>query len=280
MLEPGSAVAEPQSTVIEQETLPRQEPAPFGLLGSIEFETFGNRFLDDWQSVTRRYRSQRSLYADCVEGRSTHCAPRLVKWRKLIASLRSLPPMQQIRRLNRQINNLVRYADDRKAFGRLDYWADPVEFIRSGGDCEDYATLKFFSLLELGFRHEHMRIAIVKDVRRNLLHAVLSVSVGETTYILDSLYHHAAEEKYLLKYKPVYSYNLKKTWSHIVTRQIRVKYVEHHFGGPEPKAVSLRSSPMLPQREPRPAEVQESRLDICTVGCGRDIAVYGLAKAS
>lgn len=266
-------------TESRQKLLARAQPK-FGLLGSIEFETFRNRFLDDLQSVSRRYRLQDSLYRDCAAGGRSNCPSRLRKWRRLIASLRELTPELQVARLNRSVNKLVKYADDWKVHGRLDYWADPLESFRRGGDCEDYATLKFFSLLELGFKQEDMRIAIVKDVRRNLLHAVLSVRMGERTVILDSLFHHAAEEKYLLKYKPVVSFNLKRSWSHIVTRQIRVKYVRHHFSDPKPQTISSRPSPLLPESKAQATPVQESRLDACTVSCGGDMALFGWTKST
>lgn len=279
-IEPGAGSGQPKLKSEGRQKLPSPAKPAFGLLGSIELETYQNRFLNDLQSVSRRYHRQNLLNRDCTAGGRSVCSPRLKKWRRLIASLRPLTPEQQVARLNRSVNKLVKYADDWKVHGRLDYWADPLESFRRGGDCEDYATLKFFSLLELGFRHEDMRIAIVKDVRRNLLHAVLSVTLGERTVILDSLFHHPAEEKYLLKYKPVISFNLKRSWMHIVTRQIRVKYVRHHFSDPKTQTISSRPSPLLPQSKAQSTPVQESRLDACTVSCGRDMALFGWTKST
>ena len=60
-----------------------------------------------------------------------------------------------------------RYANDKDYvldldhYGVDDYWAVPREFLPLGGDCEDYAITKYFSLRWLGFTGDELRVVIV-----------------------------------------------------------------------------------------------------------------------
>ena len=70
--------------------------------------------------------------------------------------------------------NRVAYVTDLSNYGRSEYWASPDEFVKNGGDCEDYAIAKFFALKSLGF--EDMRIvAYTKPTGQ--AHAVLVVKL-------------------------------------------------------------------------------------------------------
>ena len=50
------------------------------------------------------------------------------------------------------------------------------------------------------------------------------------TYILDNLNSYAVEHQHVLKYVPLYSANLDAQWVHIVTTQIRARFVSHVMG--------------------------------------------------
>jgi predicted transglutaminase-like cysteine proteinase len=101
-----------------------------------------------------------------------------------------------------------------------------MEFLDRNGDCEDFAIIKFFSLLELGFTNDQLRIVVVKDTQRNVVHAVVSVSIGGRVYLLDSLFAEPVPHEYVLHYVPVYSVNLDTRWAHFVTPQIRNQFLD------------------------------------------------------
>ena len=211
---------------IKPQVLPAPEPErfDFGIFGSVPLQTPTHRFRQSWESVLARIEQERALYSLC-ETASPHCPPKLTAWRRIVKSMHGLPPMEQLRRVNTAINGLVKYADDIKVFGKRDYWASPVEFVSGRGDCEDYAVLKFLTLLELGFDNEQLRVAVVKDRRRRVLHAVLTVSLDGKVYVLDSLYGAVVEHQYVLKYVPIFSTNLDRQWVHVVTNQIRARFI-------------------------------------------------------
>lgn len=216
-----NAVESPQGL---KSALPNQPGFAFGILGSLELKTAKHRFQKDWRDMLVRYEGERALYERCSEG-GENCPPKLRQWRRLINELRGLPKSEQLTKLTRSLNRMVPYTEDSAAFGKKDYWATPVEFFRNGGDCEDYAIVKFLSLLELGFDNDQLRVAIVKDKRRRLMHAVTTVRIDDRVHILDNLNDHPVQHQYVLKYVPIYSANLDAQWAHIVTNKMRAAFV-------------------------------------------------------
>ena len=105
-------------------------------------------------------------------------------------------------------------------WGVPDYWATPLELIGSnGGDCEDFAIAKYFTLRELGIPDERLRITYVKAYLRasNQVqsHMVLSyyASPDAEPLLLDNLtdaIQSAAQRSDLL---PTYSFNAAGLWS-------------------------------------------------------------------
>ena len=158
----------------------------FDIFGSFAFKTQSSSFAPQWKAVLERVRIERPFYEACGEA-SAACPRALVKWRQELNRLRPLPRLVQLRRLNRLVNHLAAYADDNVTFATRDYWASPLELLKGKGDCEDFAIFKFFALLELGFKNDQLRVAIVEDQHRNLLHAVLTAEISGKVYVLDSL---------------------------------------------------------------------------------------------
>lgn len=234
MLATAPASAFPNIGVNLKEAIQKQEEVAgkpnigpdfgFGILGSFEFKTPNHRFKSNWHGVLDRIRQETDEYAKC-DLQLAGCDPRIGKWRKLVAGLKGQPADVQLTRLNKAINRMARYTDDSKVFGKKDHWATPVEFLRGRADCEDYAVVKFWSLLELGFRNDQLRLAVVRDRRRGIMHAVVTVDIGNRKVVLDSLFDHVVDERYILKYAPIYSANLEHEYAHIVSKQLRVAYL-------------------------------------------------------
>lgn len=221
------------------------------LLGSLEFKTERTPYQAAWSSLLSRMTKETPLYAACRNG-SASCSPALLRWQKLIESVRSMPALQKLNRLNPAINSMAVYADDAVIYGAPDYWASPGEFLKGRADCEDYAIVKYFSLLQLGFAPRQLRIVIVKDRNRGVLHAVLTVELGSKIYVLDSLRGQPIEQQFALKYEPISSVNTDGRWAHVVTPQIRSRFLaELNRPAPENRAVA----------EPKPAKVQKPVVD-------------------
>ena len=134
--------------------------------------------------------------------------------RALLRSLAGQPARAQVEGVNRFMNRLP-YIEDSVNWGVNDYWATPLEFLSRGGDCEDFAIIKFYSLLELGFDNDQMRVVVLEDTLRRLPHAVLAVRIDGTEYILDNNFSVVLTDDRLPQYVPQYSLNLNTRWLHI-----------------------------------------------------------------
>lgn len=122
-----------------------------------------------------------------------------------------------IKSMAKSVNNLVnqkRYITDSKNWGKSDYWATPVEFLQRGGDCEDFAIMKYTALRSLGVPEERLRIAIVQDTKKNIPHAVLVVYTEAGAYILDNQIKTLVSTSSGSRYQPIYSINRTAWWLH------------------------------------------------------------------
>lgn len=111
--------------------------------------------------------------------------------------------------------NDVRYYQDIRHWGVVDYWATPVETLASeGADCEDYAIGKYYSLKALGVPVQNLRITYVRALRWNQAHMVLAYYpvVDADPYILDNLSRSVERASDRADLVPVYSFNDEDVW--------------------------------------------------------------------
>jgi predicted transglutaminase-like cysteine proteinase len=120
----------------------------------------------------------------------TSLEPHVKTWRDKLDGTKGLSELQQLERVNVQVNGEVVYITDYDHWNRVDRWGYPYEALVEGGDCEDIAMLKMESLLHLGWAQENF--AILVGYSNYALpaesHAVLLAQLEDgTQFILDSL---------------------------------------------------------------------------------------------
>ncbi len=148
----------------------------------------------------------------CQSGERAAC--RLRDWQDFLTGIVADSEPDQLRRVNRYVNG-ARYITDRRNWKRPDYWAIPEQLFGQGGDCEDYVIAKYLSLRSLGISAERLRIVVVYDQYRREDHAVLIVSGGEGTLVLDNHYRRVMTwAKLSDRYRPYYSLNERSVWIH------------------------------------------------------------------
>ena len=179
---------------------------PPKLWGTIEFKG-PLKGLPDWLSVMERNPKHNIFVPDSKLNAN-------VKWQDFKAKLEKMSPMEQVKAVNTFWNQWP-YRLDIENYNKEDYWAIPDEFRRKSGDCEDYCIVKFYTLKELGFTNEQMRIVVVKETVRNIAHAVLAVYMDNTIYILDNLSKSVLEQGRYKNYIPQFSVNEKNRWAHV-----------------------------------------------------------------
>jgi predicted transglutaminase-like cysteine proteinase len=121
---------------------------------------------------------------------------------------------EKIARVNQFFNGL-RFIPDDEHWQQVDYWATPLEFIASnGGDCEDFAIAKFFTLKALGVDGERMRLAYVKALELNQAHMVLVYypAPDKEPLVLDNLVNDILPASQRKDLQPVYSFNAEGLW--------------------------------------------------------------------
>ena len=117
--------------------------------------------------------------------------------------------------INRGINGLIAYRRDKTVYGSADHWAKPAEILQRGaGDCEDFAILKMAALLGAGIPAQSMSLVVLQDHHKGVFHAVLSVSTGSGTFILDNVRNTVVKDTSLPSYVPLYSFSMDRAWIH------------------------------------------------------------------
>jgi predicted transglutaminase-like cysteine proteinase len=115
--------------------------------------------------------------------------------------------------VNAEVNRIP-YVNDINIYGKTDYWATPVEFVKNGGDCEDFAITKYVLLRALGVPEERLRIVILQDMQKNIPHAVLVVYSENGPMVLDNQIKTATHVDRISHYKPIFSINRDSWWLH------------------------------------------------------------------
>jgi predicted transglutaminase-like cysteine proteinase len=169
-------------------------------------------YLPQWLAALERHLLQDVPEGDCSEASFNRC--HLQHWLAYLAAIKSKPALEQIDAVNLYANK-KEYILDMTNYGTQDYWAIAREFLYNGGDCEDYAITKFFSLRWLGFDTDTLRIVILQDTNLRIAHAVLAVSYGNDILILDNQTQQVVSHAAIAHYLPLYSVNEKTWWLHL-----------------------------------------------------------------
>ena len=122
--------------------------------------------------------------------------------------------LTKLNKVNRFFNKIP-FVSDANHWGQTDYWATPIEFLASaGGDCEEFAVAKYFTLLALGMAEKQLTLNYVTALRLNQSHLVLAYypAPGAEPLILDSLVDAIETASRRTDLLPVYSFNASGIW--------------------------------------------------------------------
>ena len=184
------------------------------LFGTVEFRAESLAALPQWQRALQQINDEHQTYRACSSAEEGCPSPGAVAWQAMLKKQVGRAPFDQIQAINRFLNDW-QYRSDLENYGRRDYWATPLEFLRRSGDCEDYAIIKYVSLRQLGFGADQLRLVVLNDVVRDLAHAVLAVYLDEQVYILDNLSRSVLPQEQVRQYVPYYSINETTRWAHV-----------------------------------------------------------------
>jgi len=114
---------------------------------------------------------------------------RISDYTRTMLKVKKLPKKKQLIHVNSYLNQLFQKPDILNQ-GIEDYWETPKEFLCIGsGDCEDFAIIKYFSLIKLGFAENRLFLTTAYVKNSKSYHMVLSYFEHflEPPLILDNL---------------------------------------------------------------------------------------------
>ncbi len=186
-----------------------QTRARVRLFGTVEFQ-MDLKKQRNWLSAIEKHTSKPIFFDEKRFNASTH-------WKDLKQQTEGKPLLQKLNIVNK-FWNMWPYRTDPEVYGKQDYWAAPYEFLGKSGDCEDYCIVKYYTLKALGVPVDDMRIVVVKEMIRNIGHAILVVYDGDGIYILDNLSEAVRSAERVRNYMPQFSVNEKHRWVHVKAR--------------------------------------------------------------
>lgn len=163
-------------------------------------------FASYWDAVVLRHD------AESVFGAETAPLPGPVRtqWKNIIQQMPGMSLDKQLRIINGFFNDWPS-KDDMQNYDQQEYWAAPVEFLENGGDCEDYAIIKYLALRHFGWKADDLWLLLVESRADRRKHAVLMARSGDHLFILDNLsqprYLLIPAEQYVKTYLPVHALN-------------------------------------------------------------------------
>ncbi|KZL19150.1 hypothetical protein PsAD2_02209 [Pseudovibrio axinellae] len=211
-------------------TLDKTKRESCGLFGSVEINGGQSLAFKKWQAILPECDRQLVSLKECMSDQM-RCAGSVEYWARIIRGVGQAKSLRQLSLLNSYINENAGFDPQSVRAGHADVWRAPLQFLGFRGDCEDYAIAKYFSLLALGYSEEDLRLVVVKDSRRNVIHAVTSLLFQGERYVMDSLRPVVTKETDLLHYQPLVSMRRDMHFTHFRTDEMRQQFWAQHRDG-------------------------------------------------
>ncbi|HYL33597.1 MAG TPA: transglutaminase-like cysteine peptidase [Stellaceae bacterium] len=170
-----------------------------------------------WRDVMKRADAERGDGQICSASHETGCVP--AEWHDLIAELRHLPLMAKLQTVNAAINQHP-YVTTWQNWHRVMYWESPLEFLRRGGQCQDYAIAKYLALREAGVGDDTIRMLVPHVTSLDVDHAVLAADVDGQSYLLDNLNPAIVPASQVTDYRPYYAISASGFWAYFGGRSM------------------------------------------------------------
>lgn len=139
---------------------------------------------------------------------------RLIEWQNLINDNKNDGELHKLRVVTDFFRQLDSVSDE-EMWHQVNYWATPVEFIgKGGGDCEDFAIAKYFTLKAMGVPVSKMRLIYVTSTKLKQPHMVLGYyeAPDADPLVLDNTTKWILYGSERPDLKPVYSFNGVSVW--------------------------------------------------------------------
>ncbi|NBX03425.1 MAG: hypothetical protein EBR02_05085 [Alphaproteobacteria bacterium] len=166
-----------------------------------------------WTGMVGRHNTQKKMMpGDCGKTRFNPCEA--VQWKSFLDSIKNKSLDDQLAEVN-DWGNKHPYIEDQINWGIRDFWEAPHEFMEIGGDCEDYAIAKYYSMRALGMSPDKLRVMIVQDFNLGgIIHAILGVYQDGQLLILDNQIKGVIPAMKIYHYRPIFGINETAWWAY------------------------------------------------------------------
>jgi predicted transglutaminase-like cysteine proteinase len=144
-----------------------------------------------WRATLSRHTDELVRIDACVAD-ATRCEGPMRSLRPVLIRGATLSTEDKLRLANRYINRR-HYRNDRDwkttvsvSDRQRNQWRSLLEFLEKGGDCEDYATAKYFLLRTLDVPANDLRIVVAWDRQARGYHALLAYRAEKGAWLLDT----------------------------------------------------------------------------------------------
>jgi predicted transglutaminase-like cysteine proteinase len=163
-----------------------------------------NELSAKWGALQSQLRSDEATLAMCRSDEN-ECPAAARAFLRIIEQGRTRQGRARIGEINRAVNLIIKPMSDWAQHGIDDVWSAPLATFATGaGDCEDYAIAKYLALRESGTVADDLRLVIVRDIRRGVLHAVVAVRFDGEWLILDNRHLALVSAAEVRHYSPLF----------------------------------------------------------------------------
>jgi predicted transglutaminase-like cysteine proteinase len=174
-----------------------------------------------WARTLEQHERDRNAIRECLANEQS-CHGKLKSLRYVINRGAELNRERQLKLVNRYINKRRYRRDRRKTSPSVvpggeaslkNHWVGLLGFLKRGGDCEDFASAKYFLLRELGVPAEDLRVLVTWERKARDYHAVLAVRREDgSSWLLES--DDTIVRGNQRRYRFIYALNEKGIWDH------------------------------------------------------------------
>lgn len=182
--------------------MPARSSEPFARTTAV---LAAGKLYDKWLGLRRRLDDDMVQLVLCDGDREGCASPAALRLLAIVDAARQREGRAKFGEINRAINLAIRSMSDETQYGETDVWASPLTtFMRSAGDCEDYAIAKFAALRLAGVAPADLRILIMRDTVRGEDHAVAAARLDGRWLTLDNRRMAMIEDTDLRSYQPTF----------------------------------------------------------------------------
>jgi predicted transglutaminase-like cysteine proteinase len=159
----------------------------------------------NWTELQARIRTENATLTACRSG-SGFCPPVARRFLSIVEHARQREGRARFGEINRAINLSVRPTTDTTMYGVADFRSTPLAILSHGtGDCTDYAVTKYVALQEMGVAADDLKLEVVRDLERQVTHALVVVHDEGKWWILDNRTMTMVAAQDARRYEPLFA---------------------------------------------------------------------------